>query len=378
MAKAKPKQEEQAADEERDEVLEAANESDGINMEAVATPETTGTSSGTHIERESEPAEAAAAELSDTTSDDTEKDSEDAGADTDADANEADSDTASTAKAGKRSAKAQREVEADEARKATAAEHKDQAEVPKPKRVVQPRNPLKLHGKTYRAAAELVDRTKHYEVAEAVALARSTAKTKFDATVEMHVNLGVDPRQADQMVRANVTLPAGTGKALRVAVLAGSDKHAAAKKAGADIVSDGDLIATIEKGTVDFDVLVATPDMMANLSKVAKVLGPRGLMPNPKSGTVTPDVAVAVEQAKAGRVEFRIDKQAIIHLAIGKASFTAEQLESNVLAVIAAIMKAKPASTKGSYVQAMTLTTSMGPGIKLDVQQAIAAANPKH
>jgi large subunit ribosomal protein L1 len=288
------------------------------------------------------------------------------------------SDTAKTTKAGKRSSKAQREADAEVARKEAAASHQDAApaEVAKPR--VQPKpNPLKQHGKGYRKAAELVDRTKHYELAEAIALAKQTATTKFDATLELHVNLGVDPRQADQMVRATVVLPAGTGKKLRVAVLAPTTKHADAKKAGADVVSDGDIIATIEKGKLDFDVIIATPDLMANLSKVAKILGPRGLMPNPKSGTVVADVATAVAQAKAGRVEFRIDKQSIVHSGIGKASFTAEQLETNAKALIDAIMKAKPATAKGTYVKAISLAASMGPGIKLDIQKAIAAANPK-
>ncbi len=281
-----------------------------------------------------------------------------------------------TTKAGKHSAKAQREAEAEEERKAAAANKSEAPVAPKARQLQKP-NPLKQHGKAYRAAAELVDVSKHYELGEAIALAKQTAKTKFDPTVEMHINLGVDPRQADQMVRAMVVLPAGTGKKLRVAVLAGADKHAAAKAAGADIVSDGDLIAKIEKGQLSFDVLVATPDMMAQLGKVAKMLGPRGLMPNPKSGTVTSNVAQAVEQAKAGRVEFRIDKQAIVHVSIGKASFTEDKLTDNAKALVDAVLKAKPAAAKGTYVQAMSMATSMGPGIKLDVQQTIAAANPR-
>jgi large subunit ribosomal protein L1 len=282
-----------------------------------------------------------------------------------------------TTKAGRHSAKAVREAEAEATRKAAAAERSDEAvEESKPKPIQRP-NPLKQHGKAYRTAAELVDAAKRYEIDEAITLAKQTAKTKFDASVELHINLGVDPRQADQMVRATVVLPSGTGKSLRVAVLAGADKQAEAKKAGAEIVSDGDLIAKIEKGQLDFDVLVATPDMMAKLGKVAKVLGPRGLMPNPKSGTVTTNVGAAVEQAKAGRVEFRIDKQAIVHVMIGKASFSEDKLDANIKALIDAILKAKPASAKGTYVNAITLTTSMGPGIKLDIQKAIAAANPK-
>jgi large subunit ribosomal protein L1 len=282
-----------------------------------------------------------------------------------------------TTKAGKRSAKAQREADEEEARKEAAATKSDKADEPAKPRVMHKPNPLKRHGKAYRAAEELVDKTKFYELTEAVQLTKDTAKTKFDASVELHMNLGVDPRQADQMVRATVTLPAGSGKKLRIAVLAPTDKHDEAKKAGADIVSDGDLIDQIDKGKLDFDVLVSTPDMMARLSKVARVLGPRGLMPNPKSGTVTPKVGEAVEQSKAGRVEFRVDKQAIVHLAVGKASFEAGKLEDNVKAAIDAVLKAKPATAKGTYVKAISLATSMGPGIKIDVQKAIAAAHVK-
>lgn len=343
MAESKSKHEEQADDEQRDELLDEATEP--------VTPQPA--KEGRNEEGGEEVTEDSTAEA------------------------EVDDAAARTTKAGKHSSKAQREAEAEEARKAEAAENKDKTPEPPKPRIMQKPNPLKQHGKAYRTAADLVDRTQHYELPEAVALAKQTATTKFDATVELHINLGVDPRQADQMVRATVVLPAGTGKKLRVAVLAATDKHAEAKKAGADIVSDGDLIAKIEKGKLDFDVIIATPDMMAQLSKVAKVLGPRGLMPNPKSGTVTANVANAVEQAKAGRVEFRIDKQAIVHASIGKASFTTDQLEGNAKALIDAILKAKPSSAKGTYVTAITMAASMGPGIKLDVQKAIAAANPK-
>jgi ribosomal protein L1 len=279
-----------------------------------------------------------------------------------------------TTKAGKHSAKALREEEEEKARKEAAKTPKPAEAKPK---VIHVPNQRKRHSKAYLEAIKLIDKEKLYEITDAIELAKQSSKVKFDASVELHVNLGVDPRQADQMVRATVILPSGTGKKLRIAVLSATDKHAEAKKAGADIVSDGDLIETITKGEVKFDVLIATPDMMAKLSKAAKVLGPRGLMPNPKSGTVTPNVASAVEQAKAGKVEFRIDKQAIVHLAIGKVSFSADKLEANLKAAIDAIMKAKPAATKGTYVKAMSLSTSMGPGIKLDIQKAIAAANPK-
>lgn len=285
---------------------------------------------------------------------------------------------AKTAKAGKRSAKAQREAEEEEERQAAKemrAESEAEDKPKAPKR--QMPNPLKQHGKNYRTAAEQVEKGKQYGLDEALELAKKTSFTKFDATVELHVGLGVDPRQADQMVRASVVLPAGTGKTLRVAVIAPENKLADAKKAGADLAAGEELIAQIEKGKLDFDMLIATPDMMAKLGKVAKVLGPRGLMPNPKSGTVTADVAKAVSDAKGGKVEFRIDKQAIIHQAVGKVSFTPADLKGNVLTLVDAVLKAKPSAAKGTYVQGMTLTTSMGPGIKLDTQAVIAEANPK-
>lgn len=357
MAEDKPKQEKQAAAEERDEILEAAGENDGIDMSAVPTPGDNEGAGAADIDRSEESAEKAADELT---------------------ARSAPDEASRTTKAGRHSAKAVREVEAEEARKAAVATRTeaDDADAPKPRQAQTP-NPLRQHGKTYREAAKLVDRTKLYDLSEAVELAKKTAKTKFDASVEMHINLGVDPRQADQMVRATVVLPAGTGKTLRIAVLAGADKHDAANKAGANIVSDGGLVADIEKGKLDFDVLIATPDMMGQLGKVARVLGPRGLMPNPKSGTVTPNVGGAVEQAKAGLVEFRIDKQAIIHVAIGKASFTPDKLETNAKTLVDAILKAKPSAAKGTYVKAISMATSMGPGIKLDVSKTIATANPK-
>lgn len=276
-----------------------------------------------------------------------------------------------TAKAGKRSAKAQRE-------EAEAAAKGEKADEPKPKpATVHKPNPRNRHGKQYLAAVEQVDRLKLYEVDEAIELAKKTSFVKFDASVELHVVLGIDPRQADQMVRANVTLPAGTGKTLRIAVVASDAKQAEAKKAGADLVGGEELIAQIEKGKLDFDLLIATPDMMPKLAKAAKVLGPRGLMPNPKSGTVNADVAKAVTDSKGGRVEFRIDKQAIVHLGIGRVSFKPEDLKANLLAVIDAILKAKPSSAKGTYVNSIAITTAMGPGIRLDVTNTIAAANPK-
>jgi large subunit ribosomal protein L1 len=278
-----------------------------------------------------------------------------------------------TAKAGKRSAKAVREAEEEEARLAAKAEHTDEHDdAPKaPKRQLP--NPLKQHGKKYREAVKLVDKTKLYGFEEALELAAKTSTTKFDSSVEIHINLGVDPRQADQMVRATVVLPHGTGKKLIVAVFAEGEAADKAKAAGADIVGTDKLLANIEKGKLEFDMLITSPDKMATLGKVAKVLGPRGLMPNPKSGTVTPDVARAVKEAKAGKVEFRIDKQAIVHQAIGKVSFKAEDLLANANTFMSAIMKAKPSSTKGTYVKAIALTTSMGPVVKVDAAATVAA-----
>ncbi len=277
-------------------------------------------------------------------------------------------------KAGKHSAKALREAEEEAARQAAKlerAEHEDD-DAPKPPKRTMP-NPLHQHGKKYRDAAKLVEVGKAYSLDEALELARKTASVKFDSSVEIHINLGVDPRQADQMVRSSVVLPHGTGKTIRVAVFADGKAGEDAKAAGADIVGTTDLIAEIEKGKTNFDMLIATPAGMATLGKVAKILGPRGLMPNPKSGTVTPDVAKAVKEAKAGKVEFRIDKQAIVHQAIGKVSFKAEDLRENAVAFLSAIMKAKPSAAKGTYVKALSATTSMGPGIKLDAAATISA-----
>ncbi len=282
---------------------------------------------------------------------------------------------AKLAKAGKHSAKAVREAEEEAARQLAKEQHQDNAdEAPKVRQRQLP-NPLHQHGKKYRDAAKLVEIGKAYGLDEALELARQTATTKFDASVEIHVNLGVDPRQADQMVRASVVLPHGTGKTIRVAVFADGKAAEDAKAAGADLVGTTELLEQIEKGKTDFDMLVATPAGMAQLGKVAKVLGPRGLMPNPKSGTVTPDVAKAVKEAKAGKVEFRIDKQAIVHQAIGKVSFKADDLRDNALAFLKAIMRAKPAAAKGTYVKALSTTTSMGPGIKIDAPATISAVS---
>lgn len=274
------------------------------------------------------------------------------------------------AKAGKRSAKSLAESEeavAKEERKAAAkAEDADD----KPKLPVKPaRSRLERRGKKFRDAAKLIEADKQYTVTEAIDLATKTSPVKFDATVELHIRLGVDPRQADQNIRDNLVLPAGTGKKIRVAVFADEDLAKEAKAAGADVAGNDDFLAQLDKGVIDFDVLVATPSVMARLSKYARVLGPKGLMPNPKSGTVTTDVAKAVQQAKAGKVEYRVDSTGIVHLGVGKVSFGTEKLAQNVDAVIASIKQNKPASLKGTYVKSVVFTTSMGPSIKVAVSE---------
>lgn len=222
------------------------------------------------------------------------------------------------------------------------------------------------HGKKYVEAAKLVDRTTQYEVADAVALVKKTAVAKFDETVEAHVRLGVDGRHADQQVRGAVVLPHGTGKQVRVLVFAKGDKLAEAEAAGADHVGGEELIPRIQnEGWFEFDVVVATPDMMGVVGRLGRVLGPKGLMPNPKAGTVTMDVAKAVEDIKAGKIEYRLDKANIIHCPIGRASFTEEQLTENLDTLMDALVKAKPASAKGQYFRSVTIANTMGPGIKV-------------
>ena len=223
------------------------------------------------------------------------------------------------------------------------------------------------HGKHYVDSKKLVDRTKLYDTEEALALCCQTAKAKFDETVELHVRLGVDSRHADQQVRGAVVLPNGTGKDVRVIAIAKGDAAKAAEEAGAMMVGDADLVAKIQnEGFIDFDVLVTTTDMMGLVGRLGKVLGPRGLMPNPKAGTVTPDVGRAVTEAKAGKIEYRLDKANIIHVPIGKASFGAEKLGQNLSVVMEAIVKAKPAAAKGQYIKSATVASTMGPGIKLN------------
>ena len=222
-------------------------------------------------------------------------------------------------------------------------------------------------GKHYVDSKKLVDRTKLYDSNEALALCCQTAKAKFDETVELHVRLGVDSRHADQQVRGAVVLPNGTGKNVRVVAIAKGDAAKAAEEAGAMMVGDADLVAKIQnEGFINFDVLVTTPDMMGLVGRLGKILGPRGLMPNPKAGTVTPDVGRAVTEAKAGKIEYRLDKANIIHVPIGKASFGPEKLEENLKVVMDAIVKAKPAAAKGQYIRSATVASTMGPGIKLN------------
>ena len=223
------------------------------------------------------------------------------------------------------------------------------------------------HGKKYNDSVKLVDSTKQYDRDEALDLVVKTAKAKFDETVEVHIKLGVDGRHADQQVRGAVVLPNGTGKKVRVLVFCKGDNVQLAKDAGADYVGDADLVAKIQgEGWMDFDVVIATPDMMGVVGRLGKVLGPRGLMPNPKAGTVTPDVARAVKEAKAGKIEYRLDKTNIIHCPIGKASFGPEKLGENFDTLVGAVLKAKPAAAKGQYIRSLVVSATMGPGVRLN------------
>ena len=277
------------------------------------------------------------------------------------------------AKAGKRSEKAQRETAEKldkEARKesgdTTPQSEEAEANAKKgPRPVTRPR--LERRGKNYRKVAEAVEKEKVYELKEALELATKTNPTKFDASVELHVRLGVDPRQADQNIRATVALPNGSGKTVRVAVFAPEGDHEAAKKAGADIIGDEEFLKQLDKEELNFDTLIATPAYMARLGKYARLLGPRGLMPNPKSGTVAADVAKAVAEAKAGKVEYRVDKQAIVHIGIGKVSFGTDKLVQNAQAFLDSLKSQKPGSLKGTYVKTTSISTTMGPGIKVEI-----------
>jgi large subunit ribosomal protein L1 len=230
------------------------------------------------------------------------------------------------------------------------------------------------NGKSYRAALAKIDRGHRYPLEEGLRLVKETRRAKFDETVEMAVRLGVDPRQADQNVRGTVSLPHGIGKTVRVLAFAKGEKEKEAQEAGADHVGAEDLIKKISDGWFDFDKTVATPDMMAAVGRIGKVLGPRGLMPNPKTGTVTMEIGKAVREIKAGKLEFRVDKAGIVHVPVGRASFSQEQLIDNAKAVLASILRAKPPSAKGNYVRGVTISATMGPGIKIDLSQVRAIA----
>jgi len=234
---------------------------------------------------------------------------------------------------------------------------------------------MPTHGKKYLDAAKLVDGMKAYSPDEAIELVKQTSFTKFDGTVEIHMNMGVDPRHADQMVRGVALMPAGTGKVVRVVAFAQGDRAREAEAAGADEVGSDELIKRIEDGWLGFDVAVATPDMMQKVSRLGRILGPRGLMPNPRTGTVSPDLARVIRDVRAGRVEFRVEKTSIVHAPIGKASFTSDQLKTNLSAFIDAVIKAKPTGARGTYIKSISLASTMGPGIKMDVPPTLALAS---
>ncbi len=231
------------------------------------------------------------------------------------------------------------------------------------------------HGRKYTEAAKLVEPDRRYEIAEAAELLPKLSISKFDGTVEAHLRLGVDPRHADQLVRGTVVLPHGTGKTSRVIVFAQGEKAQEALRAGADEVGGDDLAKRIDDGWFDFDVAIATPDMMGTVGRLGKKLGPRGLMPNPKSGTVTFDIERAVGEIKSGRIEFKVDRAGIVHAPVGRASFTPEQLAANVATLVDAINRAKPSGAKGTYMRTLTLAPTMGPGVRVDIPSALAAAN---
>jgi len=231
------------------------------------------------------------------------------------------------------------------------------------------------HGKKYRAAAQLLDSERRYEIGEAVELLPKVSISTFDGTVELHLRLGVDPRHADQLVRGTVVLPHGTGRATRVIVFAQGEKAQEALRGGADDVGGEDLVKKIDAGWFEFDVAIATPDMMGMVGRLGKKLGPRGLMPNPKSGTVTFDIERAVSEVKSGRVEFKVDRAGIVHVPVGKVSFSAVQLQANVAALVDAVNRAKPSGAKGTYMRTLTLAPTMGPGVRVDIPSALAAGN---
>lgn len=286
--------------------------------------------------------------------------------------NKADSEKAeevTTAKAGKRSAKALKEAEEKEAKEERKVSGETKV-AEKPKKPVKPtRSRLERRGKKYRKSADLVEKDKLYSLKEAIELALKTNHTSFDATVELHVNLGVDPRHADQNIRGTVSLPAGSGKTVRVAVFADVDDVKKAKAAGADVAGGDEFLQQLDKEQIDFDVLVATPAMMPKLGKYARLLGPKGLMPNPKSGTVSTNVSQAVKEAKAGKVEYRVDSTGIVHLGVGKTNFSTSDLVKNTQAILGALKAAKPSSLKANYVKAIYITTTMGPSIKVSLNE---------
>ncbi len=279
-----------------------------------------------------------------------------------------------TAKAGKRSAKAVSEVEQKEAKEVKKAKAKETAvDVPKIKQ--KPR--VKKYSKNQKAGREMLEQEKLYGLKEAIELLPKISKVKFDATAELHAALNIDPRQADQMVRTNTSLPAGTGKTIRVAVITGEKEAEAAKKAGADSVDSDSILKEIGKEKFNFDVLIASPDKMGELGKLAKILGPKGLMPSPKNGTVTADPAKSVEEFKKGKVELKNDANGVVHVAFGKLGFKNEDLYSNAKAVIKALSNAKPSGVKGVFIRTMYVTSSMSPSIKLDHNEAIKESKEK-
>jgi large subunit ribosomal protein L1 len=229
-------------------------------------------------------------------------------------------------------------------------------------------------GKNYRKVFDKVDRNQRYRLEDSLKLVKETARARFDETVDMAIRLGVDPRQADQNIRGTVALPHGMGKTVRVLAFAKGEKEREAQEAGADFIGSDELIKKISEGWLDFDKAVATPDMMAAVGRIGKILGPRGLMPNPKTGTVSLDIGKAVREIKAGKLEFRVDKAGIVHIPVGRASFSAEHLIDNARMVLLTILRAKPASAKGNYVKGVTIATTMGPGIKIDLAQIRAMA----
>jgi len=271
------------------------------------------------------------------------------------------------AKSGKKSKKHIEEVKAEEERQARKLERKAEEATVKPKGetpITRPR--IERRGKNYQKAAKLVEKGKVYSLKEAIDLAIKTSPVKFDASVEIHTRLGVDPRQADQNIRTTIVLPNGNGKTVRVAVFAPLDVCKAAKEAGADIAEDEEFLKRLEKGNIEFDVLISTPQYMPKLGKFARLLGPKGLMPNPKAGTVTMDVEKAVKESKAGKVEYRVDKQAIVHIGVGKVSFGTDKLLENANTFFESLKNQKPATLKGSYVKSVFITTTMGPSIAVE------------